>query len=284
MEMMPEKNALIQIDVEEVIRSKNPSLSKAIPGFLIRYLKRIIHQEDINKILRDHGHLMDVEFISATLQTMGISYKVFGKENIPSAGRYFFVSNHPLGGLDGLVFMNELGKYYKNIKFPVNDLLMNLKNISGIFLPVNKHGGQAKEAIRMLEDTYASDCQILYFPFGLCSRKKDGVIQDLVWHKSFITKAIQHKRDVIPAFFSGRNSSFFYNLSNIRTMLGIKANIEMLYLPDEMFNQKEKEISLVFGKPIPWQTFDKSRSPSEWAEWVKTKSYELESLIRITGK
>lgn len=280
MEDSAEKRELLQIDVEKVIRSKNPSLARFIPGFMLKYLKKIIHQDDINAILREHGHLKDLDFIQPTLETMGISYRVFGSGNIPKSGRFFFVSNHPLGGLDGLVFMNELGKHFRDIKFPVNDILMNLRNLSGIFLPVNKHGGQAREAIRMLEETYASDSQILYFPFGLCSRKRKGVIRDLVWHKSFITKAIQHKRDVIPAYFSGRNSNFFYNLSNIRKALGIKANIEMLYLPDEMFSQKEKEISLVFGKPIPWQTFDSSKTPAEWAEWVKEKSYELESVIK----
>jgi putative hemolysin len=269
----------LQIDVRGVLRSKNPSLEKAIPSFVINYLKRIVHQDDINNILRNHGHLRDAEFIRATLGTMQIKYQVFGRENIPSAGRYIFASNHPLGGLDGLVFMDELSKYFSNIKFPVNDILMNLENLSGIFLPVNKHGGQAKEAIRLLEETYASDCQILYFPAGLCSRKKRGIIKDLKWHKSFISKAVQHKRDIIPCFFSGRNSSFFYNLANLRTGLGIKSNFEMLYLPDEMFCQKGKEISLVFGKPIPWQTFDKTKNHFEWADWVKDRSYELESII-----
>jgi putative hemolysin len=144
---------------------------------------------------------------------------------------------------------------------------------------VNKHGSQAKEAIMSLEKTYASENQILYFPAGLCSRKKKGMIKDLKWQKSFISKAIQHKRDIVPAFFSGRNSNFFYNLSNIRTFFGIRANIEMLYLPDEMFRQKGEKLKLVFGKPIPWQTFDGSRSAMEWAEWVKTKSYELESVL-----
>jgi 1-acyl-sn-glycerol-3-phosphate acyltransferase len=280
MDQPSEKKELFQIDVENVLRSKNPSLAKVIPSFAINYLKRIIHQDDINTILKNFGHLRDIEFIGPTLSFMGISYKALGVENLPEDGRFFFVSNHPLGGLDGLVFMNELGKYYRNIKFPVNDILMNLKNLSGIFLPINKHGGQAKDAIRKLEETYASDSQILYFPAGLCSRKKNGTIKDTVWHKSFITKAIQHKRDVIPAFFSGRNSNFFYNLSNFRKLLGIKANIEMLYLPDEMFRQKQKDIFLAFGKPIPWQKFDSSKSPVEWAEWVKSKSYELESLIK----
>ncbi len=279
MEQPSEKKGFLQINVGEVLRSKNPSLAKVIPSFVINYLQRIIHQDDINKILKDHGHLKDAEFIKATLRTMGIEYRVFGNENIPSSGRYIFASNHPLGGLDGLVFMNELLKYFESIKFPVNDMLMNLENLSGIFLPINKLGGQAKEGIRVLEEAYASDSQILYFPAGLCSRKKHGVIKDLVWHKSFISKAVQHKRDIVPVFFSGRNSSFFYNLANLRKSLGIKANIEMLYLPDEMFNQKEKKISLVFGKVIPWQTFDHSKSSLEWADWVKSRSYELESLI-----
>ncbi|HOB83385.1 MAG TPA: 1-acyl-sn-glycerol-3-phosphate acyltransferase [Bacteroidales bacterium] len=270
---------VLQIDVQKVLESKNPSLAKTVPSFLINYLKRIIHQDEINELLRMNSHLKDAGFVRATLDYMKTTYRVYGSENIPVTGRYIFVSNHPLGGLDGLVFMNELSKYYTNIKFPVNDILMNIKNLSGFFLPVNKHGGQTREAIKQLEDIYASDCQVLYFPAGLCSRKKKGVIKDLVWHKSFITKAVQHKRDVVPAFFSGKNSDFFYNLANIRAFLRIKGNIEMLYLPDEMFSQKGKDISLVFGRAIPWQTFDSSKSPSEWAEWVKSRSYELESLI-----
>ena len=154
----------------------------------------------------------------------------------------------PLGGLDGLVFIYELSKHFREIKFPVNDILTNIKNLSGIFLPVNKHGAQARDVALKIEEAYASDCQILYFPAGLCSRKKRGVIKDLQWQKSFITKSIQHKRDIVPAFFSGRNSDFFYNLANFRKMTGLKANIEMLYLADEMFRQKGKEIDLVFGK------------------------------------
>jgi len=272
-------NDPLKIDVKEVLRSKNPSLASAVPSFFINYLKRIVHQDEINEFLQKYSHLKDAEFVSAGLDYFEIRYMVYGSENIPSKGRYFFVSNHPLGGLDGLVFMYELSKYYSDIKFPVNDILLNITNLSGIFLPVNKHGGQAKEAVRTLEEAYASDCQILYFPAGLCSRKKHGIIKDLVWHKSFISKAIQHKRDIIPAFFSGRNSDFFYNLANIRTFLGIKSNFEMLYLPDELFHQKGKNISLVFGKVIPRQTFDSSKSLPEWAEWVKSKTYELESAI-----
>jgi putative hemolysin len=267
------------IDVEKVLKTKNPSLARMVPGFLINYLKRIVHQEELNDFLRSSGHLKDAELIGAGLRFLNIKYIVHGKENIPSEGRYIFASNHPLGGLDGLVFIYELSKYYPVIKFPVNDILTNIENLNGIFLPVNKHGAQDRDAARRIDEAYASDCQILYFPAGLCSRKRKGRICDLDWHKNFVTKAIHHKRDIIPAYFSGRNSDFFYTLSNIRNFAGIKANIEMLYLADEMFRQKDKVIDLVFGKKIPWQTFDRSNSPSEWASWVKERSYELESFL-----
>ncbi len=275
----PDNDENQKIDVEKVLFSKNPTLAKAVPGFVINYLKKIVHQDELNDFLVKYGHLKDSDLIEAGLNHFEIKYRVIGSENIPGPGRYIFVSNHPLGGLDGLVFINELSKYFGNIKFPVNDILTNIENLSGIFLPINKHGAQAKGAAIMIEKSYASDDQILYFPAGLCSRKKNGIIRDLQWHKSFITKAVQHKRDIVPAYFSGRNSNFFYNLSNIRKFAGIKANVEMLYLADEMFKQKDKEISLVFGNTISWETFDRSKSFPEWAEWVKSRCYELKSFI-----
>ena len=270
-----------RIDVESILFSKNPSLARIIPGFVVNYLKKIVHQDDLNAFLEESGHLRDADLIEAGLRYFDIKFSVTGSENIPASGRYIFVSNHPLGGLDGLVFISELSKHFREIKFPVNDILTNIKNLSGIFLPVNKHGTQARDVARQIEEAYASDCQILYFPAGLCSRKKRGVIKDLQWQKSFITKSVQHRRDIVPAFFSGRNSDFFYNLANFRKLTGLKANIEMLYLADEMFRQKGKEIDLVFGKAIPWETFDRTRSSLEWAEWVKSKTYALESFIDV---
>lgn len=279
MENQKTANDILKVDVEQILYSKNPAMKKVIPGFLIRYLKRIVHQDEINEFLKNYGHLRDFEFIAAGLKEFNISYRVTSWENLPDRGRYIFVSNHPLGGLDGLVFIHELSRTYPDLKFPVNDILMNITNLSGIFLPINKHGAQERESALAIEAAYASDSQILYYPAGLCSRKKKGVIRDLRWHKSFITKAIRYQRDVVPAYFSGRNSDFFYNLSNIRNFLGIKANIEMLYLVDELFRQKGKAIDLIFGKAIPWQTFDRTRTPSDWAEWVKEKSYQLQSFI-----
>jgi hypothetical protein len=275
MEEAIENKNIKLIDVESVISSRNPLLRRALPNFIINYLKRIIHQDDLNEFLTLYGDKKDAEFAYSALKHFKINYTVSGNGNIPSNGRYIFVSNHPLGGLDGLVFIYELSKYFKDLKFPVNDILTNIENLNGIFLPVNKHGSQGREAAKLIDEAYASENQILYFPAGLCSRKKNGIIKDLTWHKSFITKSVIHKRDIIPAFFSGRNSDFFYNLASFRNFFGIKVNIEMLYLADELFKQKDKDICLIFGEKIPWQTFDKSKTPPEWAEWVKERTYSL---------
>lgn len=255
------------IDVEKAIRNKNPKLLKVVPGFLISYLKRIIHQDDLNAIIREYGHLKGVDFIKGALKYMHITYEAHGVENIPKEGRFVFASNHPLGGLDGLVFILEVGKIYPDLKFPVNDLLMNVTSLDNIFLPVNKHGSQGKEAARQIDEAYASDAQILNFPAGLCSRKQKGTIKDLVWKKNFISKAIRHHRDIIPVHFEGRNSNFFYNLANFRVFLGIKSNFEMIYLPDEMFKQTGKNIVMTFGKPISYKLIEESGlTHQEWAD------------------
>jgi 1-acyl-sn-glycerol-3-phosphate acyltransferase len=273
---MEQSKPPLQLDVENILSDKNPKIRRLLPGFVIRYLKRIVHQDEINEILRNYADLRGAAFNDATLGYMGISYLAHGVENLPKGGRNIFVSNHPLGGLDGMVFMSELSKHFPAIKFPVNDILMYIENYSDIFLPVNKVGTFGRDAARLMEEAYSSDYQLLNFPAGICSRKIKGTITDLQWQKSFIIKAVQHKRDVVPCFFEGRNSAFFYNLANLRTRLGLKMNIEMLYLADEMFKQKGKDIVVYFGKPIPWQTFDGSKSPKEWTAYVREKTYELQ--------
>ncbi len=264
------------IDVENVIASKSPRLLKALPRFVVRYLKRIIHQDEINKFLDEHGDKQGVEFITEILKMMNVTYTVEGLENIELNGRYLFASNHPLGGLDGIILIHSLGQKFPEVKFPVNDLLMHVTQLHTVFIPVNKHGAQSSQNARMLEDAYASSTQILYFPAGLCSRRQNGKIEDLEWKKSFITKAIKHERNIVPVFFSGKNSLFFYNLAKFRKSLGIKANIEMLYLVDEMFKQKGKSIAVRIGKPIPYNTFDNSKNPNEWAKWVKNIVYNMQ--------
>jgi len=265
----------LQIDIEKVFASKSEKLAKLLPGFILKYLKRIIHQDELNDFLSRSYMKQGVDFADSVLEELDIKFKVEGLENIEKDKRYIFASNHPLGGPDGIILISIFGKHFPKIKFLVNDILMNIKNLSEVFLPINKHGGQAKEAALMLENAYASDATILTFPAGLVSRKQKGIIKDLQWKKSFIVKSKKYKRDIVPIHIDGKNSNFFYNLANFRKLIGLKANIEMLYLPDELFKQKGKTFTVKIGKPISYKTFDKRLNHSQWADKMKEETYKL---------
>lgn len=262
------------INVEKVFRDKSPGLAKWIPGFVFSYLRKVIHEREINDFLFTNQEKNGLDFVDAIIDGFGAIVKVKGVENIPEKGRYILAANHPLGGLDGVALMQVIGRVRKDIVFPVNDILTYLPNLQVLFIPVNKHGSNA-DNIRVLNETFESEKLVLYFPAGLVSRKQKGIIKDLEWKKTFISKAVQYRRDVLPVFINGKNSGFFYNLAHLRKKLGIKANIEMLFLPDEMYKQKGKTIEIVIGKPVPFQVFDKRQSNNEWADMVREHVYKL---------
>ena len=270
------QEGITQIDIKQVLRQKAPSAARKIPGFMVDYLIRTVHQDELNEILRRYHDKDGVAFMQELIGYFDLNLELVNEENIPAEGRYIFASNHPLGGLDGICLSAIIGgRFDGKIRYLVNDLLLYLSNLRSICVPINKHGAQGKKNAELIEKAYASDNQIITFPAGLCSRKQNGKIQDTEWKKSFIQKAVEYRRDIVPVFFEGRNSNFFYRLANMRKALGIKMNYEMIYLPDEMFKSKHKTYSIHFGKPIPWQTFDSSRKPAEWAEWVKEIVYNL---------
>lgn len=270
------EDSIISIDVERILKQKVGKKYKYIPGFLVSYLKRIVHQDELNVFLQSSKDKVGVEFLEACLDFLDVKVEVKGMENLPEGDRYTFVSNHPLGGQDGIAIGYVLGKKYDgNVRYLVNDLLMNLHGLAPLCIPVNKTGSQSRDFPRMVEAGFKSENHMIMFPAGLCSRRQNGVIKDLEWKKAFIVKSVETQRDVVPLHFEGRNSDFFYNLANACKFLGIKVNIAMLYLADEMFKNRHKTFTLTIGKPIPWQTFDKSRTPSEWAQYVKDVVYKL---------
>ena len=271
-----ERSRVFKIDIDNILKTKAPKHYKKIPKFATNYLKRTVHQDEINDIIRRHQDKEGVDFMNALLDEFKLTLSIKGEEHIPLKGRLVFASNHPLGGMDGICLSAYLGnKFHKKIKYLVNDVLMNIEPLKPIFVPINKYGLQAKESAKLINEAYASDDQIITFPAGLCSRKQNGRIEDLHWMKNFVLKAIEYKRDVVPVHFEGKNSNFFYNFSNVRKSLGVKFNIELIYLPNEMFKNKNQIFTITFGEPIPWQTFDKSNTPSGWAEYVKEKVYSL---------
>lgn len=262
------------INIEKVFREKSPNGARFIPGFVFRYLRKKIHEKEINSFLYDNQEISGVDFVDMLTREFGAIIKVTGMENLPATGRAIVASNHPLGGLDGVVLMHVVGRKRKDFIFPVNDLLLFLPPLKPLFIPINKHGSN-QENLQILDDSFKSDKLILYFPAGLVSRKQNGKIEDLEWKKTFISKAVKYKRDIIPTFIDGANSNFFYNLANLRKKLGLKANIEMLFLPDEMFKQFDKTIHITFGAPIPHETFDKRHNYMKWANIVKRYVYSM---------
>jgi putative hemolysin len=266
------------IDIRESIHSKNPKLLKILPNFIINYIKKTVHEDKINGILEAHENIYGLEFCHSMVhKQFKIKPQLHGFENVPDTGRYIFVANHPWGGMEAVTLIDTVAKKFPELRFVVNDLLMSIKNYHPLFIPVNKHGAQGRENAQIMEDNLESDKQILIFPAGLVSRKIKGKIVDLEWKKNFVSKAIQHKRDIIPVFIDGKNSNFFYRLANFRKAIGIKANIEMFYLVDEMVKNSNKELPMYFGKPISYKALDSSKTRQEWAQAIKEHTYNLKT-------
>ena len=256
----------MKIDVDKVLRERLPKHYKHIPRFVVRWLERTICQEQLNAILEKMAGKNSVDAATAALEEMDITVKATGLEHLPE-GRYMFVSNHPLGGLDGLALISLLGnRYDKRIKFLVNDLLMAVEPLRGVFLPVNKYGKQSRINATQIEEALASDNQFITFPAGLCSRMQpDGAIADLTWQKSAVVHAVSHQRDIVPIFFDAKNSRFFYQFAKWRKKLGIKFNIELIFLPKEMIKQCGSTLHFIVGEPIPWDSLDASHPKQEAA-------------------
>ena len=267
------------IDLRKIFESKAPKLMKRMPEWLFRRIQRLLHEADINRVLSTYGHLYGVDFVQAVVDDFNLNIVVEGAEHLTESERILVASNHPLGGLDGIALIGTVGQHCKEPLTPVNDFLMFIKNLQPIFIPVNKAGkgvADRHENYRLFNETFAGDHAICYFPFGLCSRKvKGGKIQDLDWKKTFIVKSREYHRDIIPTHIDGHNSRFFYNLARLRKRLNIKVNVEMAFLPDEFFKQRNKTLTIVFGKPIPWQTFDNRYTDAQWAEKLRRFSYNL---------
>ncbi len=269
-------NSIFLVDVDKMVKEKAGRKAKYVPGFLVSYLKRIVHQDEINVFLRNVGDKTGVDFLAACMDFLDVHLDVEGMENLPEDRLCTFVSNHPLGGQDGVALGYLLGTHYNGrIKYLVNDLLMNLHGLAPLCIPINKTGSQSRDFPRMVEEGFCSDSHIIMFPAGICSRRQEGQIKDLPWKKTFVTKSVETHRDVVPIHFEGRNSDFFYNLADVCRFLGIRFNIAMLYLADEMFKNRHKTFRVVIGKSIPWQTFNKSKSPAEWADYVRELVYKL---------
>lgn len=266
------------IDIDKILRQKMGTKARYVPGFLVKWLKRIAHQDEVNAFLWESRDKSGVDWLEECIKYLDMTLDIEGRENLPAPddGKlYTFVSNHPLGGEDGVALGAIIGRFYDGrFRYLVNDLLMNLPGLAPLCIPINKTGNQSRNFPAMVEAGFQSDNHMLMFPAGICSRKRDGIISDIPWKKTFISKSVEYQRDVVPIHFSGQNSNFFYRLANFSDH-HLKFNLAMLFLVDEMYKNVHKSFRVTIGKPIPWQTFDKSKSPAEWAQFVREQVYKL---------
>jgi len=263
------------VDLDKVIKQSDSKLLKSLPKFAVNKIKKIIKQEELNTLYLRHKEKSGIEFVNGLLQDFNINLKIEGTENLPKDGKFVFVANHPLGGIDALAYLSAIEKFFGKVISPSNELFMYVPNLHPLIVGINVFGRNTKEKISKMNEAFESDVQIMIFPAGEVSRKINGKIIDVQWQKTFITKSIQFKRDVIPAFISGQNTSFFYNLAKIRKNIGIKSYLETFYLPDEMFKKQNTTLVIRFGNPIPYQTFDNSKPQSEWAQYVNNMVYSM---------
>lgn len=275
------KNDNLRVDISATLNSRASKYAKFIPGFMVKWLEHTICQDELNGILERTSGKRGAEFCHAVLDDLDIKYNVIGADNMPPNRRVVIVSNHPLGALDGITLIDWVSKIYgPGVKFIVNDLLMAVKPLDNVFLPINKHGKQSRKSSSNIEEVFAGNDPIIIFPAGLVSRKRDEGIRDLKWQKMFINKAVQYHRNIIPVYFDGKNSPFFYNFAKLRTRVGLKFNIEMIYLPREIFRSRHARFTIVAGKPIPYNRFKGGRNAAIEAKAMKRIVYDLKSKIQ----
>lgn len=264
-----------EINIDQIIRSRMGKRARWLPRFVTRWLEGFIHQDFINAYLRQGRE--GVSFCEGAIQALDVTLNVEGLEHVNTEGRPLtFVSNHPLGAIDGVALGAIIGRASGGrVKYLVNDLLMNLKGLAPLCIPINKFGSQARNFPQQVNNAFSSENHIIMFPAGLCSRLIDGQVRDIPWRKAFIQKSIQTRRDIVPVHFIGQNSQRFYRFALWCKRLGIKFNFAQIFLPDEMYRSRGKQYTIRFGQPIPYKTFDSTRTPNEWARWVEDKVYAL---------
>jgi putative hemolysin len=263
------------INIEKVIRNSDSKLVRSLPGFIIRIIEKVVHQEEMNATINRSRDKSGVPFINDVLEYWKIKTVIRGGENIPPSGRFVFAANHPVGGIDALAFLSTIYRFFPDVISPSNQLFNYIPNLHPVILGVNVFGTNTKDTINRFNKLFESDTQVMIFPAGIVSRRSKGIISDLKWQKTFINKSIQYKRDIIPVHISGRNSNLFYFISNLRKVLGIKMSVEIILLPLEMMNQRDSTVTLTIGKPIPYQILANGFNSAEGAQKIKSIVYEL---------
>jgi len=263
------------IDIEKAIRRSKSGFVRSLPRFVIAFIEKLIRQDEMNEVIHQNRDLTGGPFVNNVLRDWNVKIEIRGRENVPSSGRFVFVANHPVGGMDALSFLSTIHSFFPDVVSPSNELFNYIPNLHPVILGVNVFGTNTKDTVNSFNRLFESDSQIMIFPAGIVSRRVKGFISDPPWQKTFVTKSVQFKRDIIPVHISGRNSNLFYFVDRLRKFLGIKMSVEIILLPREMHHQRNSTVTLTIGKPIPWQSITSEKNHNEWAGYIKQLVYKL---------
>ncbi|MBI9033028.1 MAG: 1-acyl-sn-glycerol-3-phosphate acyltransferase [Bacteroidales bacterium] len=263
------------IDLQAIISKSDSKLLNSFPRVFVKLLEKLIKQEELNQLLTKYKSYEGIHFLPKVLEELNIKIDIEGLENLPESGKCFFVANHPFGVIDGLMLTRIVSEKYGDIKSIGNEAFMYVPNLKPMIAAVNVFGRNSRDYLLGLEEVYASNTPITHFPAGLVARKDNGIVKDSEWHKSFVTKALAHQRDVVPFHFSGQNSRLFHSIYRIRKALGIKLNLELSLLPHEIFNKKNKTFKVKIGKPISYKNFENTYSHKEWADKIRMQVHNM---------
>lgn len=266
----------MRVDLEQILKDKNPALAKKLPRFVLSIASRILYLKRVNKALEACKDLKGLAFVTTILDHLKIKRIEKGFDSVPE-GNYIFVANHPLGGLDGMALVEVISKRYPKSRVLVNDILMNIEAMQELFLPINKHGKQSSKYATMIADHFESGKALISFPAGFCSRKIDGEVKDIAWNKNYIVKALAYERGIVPIFVDEINSSLFYRAESLRKFFKMKFNIGMILLPHELFHRAKKsaEVKLIFGSPITYEELSSNPDIAYWNKEIRKRCYNL---------
>lgn len=267
-----------EISLEKLLKSKNPQIFEKYPKFLINSLiaivSKILHLKEINKFISESKDLYDLDYTRAVFKMLNFRYNFNESElnKIPKTGKLIIVSNHPLGALDGLSIVEMVRKVRPDAKIVVNDLLSNLKNLDGIFLPVDLFNAksQRENLIRISQMMKEEKC-VIFFPAGKVSRLINGRIIDPKWNKGAVTIARKFRSPIFPINIDGRNTYLFYLLIKIKDIFAT------FLLPREMFKRKNYQLNYKFGNLVNPEVFDFIESDKELSELLKKYVYSINS-------
>lgn len=239
------------VNIADIVNKRRQTQGKRpLPHWVYRPLEKLIHQDEINSALARYGHLPTYDFLRAIIHDeLHCTYTLHPTPYTIHTNNALFVSNHPLGGLDGMILILALHDMGYDVKVIVNDFLLAIPPLAPLFVPVNKVGAQKREYVEKMHDLWASDAPILSFPAGACSRLIDGQVQDLPWKQTYLKQAARYHREIVYLHFEGRNSMLFYRVAQLRQLLHIPLNIEMMLLPREMFRARGKHYDISLCNP-----------------------------------